>query len=33
MTAPRFAVDIHHLFRDSDIEAMKPNGIDLSSYS
>ncbi len=33
MAGPGFAVDIRPLFRDSDIEAMKPNGIDLSSYS
>ena len=33
MAGPSFAVDIRRLFRDSDIEAMKPNGIDLSSYS
>jgi len=27
-----FATDIRPLFRDRDIQAMKPNGIDLSSY-
>ena len=27
-----FAADIRPLFRDNDIENMKPNGIDLSSY-
>ena len=27
-----FAADIRPLFRDKDIEGMKPNGIDLSSY-
>ncbi len=27
-----FATDIRPLFRDKDIKAMKPNGIDLSSY-
>jgi len=27
-----FATDIRPLFRDKDIRAMKPNGIDLSSY-
>ncbi len=27
-----FATDIRPLFRNKDIEAMKPNGIDLSSY-
>ena len=27
-----FAADIRPLFRDSDIKAMKPNGIDLYSY-
>jgi succinate dehydrogenase/fumarate reductase cytochrome b subunit len=27
-----FATDIRPLFRDKDIESMKPNGIDLSSY-
>ena len=29
---PSFAADIRPLFRESDIKAMKPNGIDLSSY-
>jgi len=29
---PSFAADIRPLFRDKDIKAMKPNGIDLSSY-
>ncbi len=33
MAGPSFAVDIRPLFRDSDIEAIKPNGIDLSSCS
>ncbi len=32
MYTPSFAADIRPLFRDSDIKAMKPNGIDLSSY-
>ena len=32
MPPPSFAADIRPLFRDSDIKAMKPNGIDLSSY-
>jgi hypothetical protein len=32
MSFARFAADIRPLFRDSDIKAMKPNGIDLSSY-
>ncbi len=32
MRTPSFAADIRPLFRDSDIKAMKPNGIDLSSY-
>ncbi len=27
-----FAADIRPLFRESDVEAMKPFGIDLSSY-
>jgi hypothetical protein len=27
-----FAADIRPLFRDMDVKAMKPNGIDLSSY-
>ncbi len=27
-----FAADIRPLFRETDIEAMKPNGVDLSSY-
>ena len=30
--AVSFATDIRPLFRDKDIKAMKPNGIDLSSY-
>ncbi len=29
---PSFATDIRPLFRERDIEAMKPHGIDLSSY-
>ncbi len=32
MGALSFAADIRPLFRDKDIRAMKPNGIDLSSY-
>jgi hypothetical protein len=32
MGALSFAADIRPLFRDMDIAAMKPNGIDLSSY-
>ncbi len=32
MGAFSFATDIRPLFRDKDIKAMKPNGIDLSSY-
>ncbi len=32
MDIPKFSTDIRPLFRDSDVEAMKPNGIDLSSY-
>jgi hypothetical protein len=32
MTKRSFAADIRGLFRDSDIEAMKPAGIDLASY-
>ncbi len=32
MAIPKFSTDIRPLFRDSDVEAMKPNGIDLSSY-
>jgi hypothetical protein len=32
MRALSFAAEIGPLFRDSDIEAMKPMGIDLSSY-
>ncbi len=32
MGALSFATDIRPLFRDKDIRAMKPNGIDLSSY-
>jgi len=32
MPALSFAADIRPLFRPSDIEEMKPNGIDLSSY-
>ncbi len=32
MAGPGFAADIRLLFRDRDVEAMKPNGIDLSSY-
>ena len=27
-----FAADIRPLFRDKDVAAMKPNGVDLSSY-
>jgi hypothetical protein len=33
MHALSFAADIGPLFRDSDIKAMKPMGIDLSSYA
>ncbi len=33
MAIPKFSMDIRPLFRDSDVEAMKPNGIDLSSYA
>ncbi len=32
MGALSFAADIRPLFREEDIEAMKPNGVDLSSY-
>jgi succinate dehydrogenase/fumarate reductase cytochrome b subunit len=32
MAALSFATDIRPLFRDKDVRAMKPNGIDLSSY-
>jgi len=32
MGALSFAADIRPLFRDKDIRAMKPNGIDLSSF-
>ncbi len=32
MAEPNFADDIRPLFRSSDIESMKPAGIDLSSY-
>jgi len=32
MAVPSFAADIRPLFRPSDIEEMKPNGIDLCSY-
>jgi succinate dehydrogenase/fumarate reductase cytochrome b subunit len=32
MGALSFATDIRPLFRDKDVRAMKPNGIDLSSY-
>jgi hypothetical protein len=32
MGALGFAADIRPLFRDKDIKAMKPMGIDLSSY-
>jgi len=32
MSALSFAADIRPLFRSSDIESMKPAGIDLSSY-
>jgi succinate dehydrogenase/fumarate reductase cytochrome b subunit len=32
MSTLSFAADIRPLFRDKDIAAMKPNGIDLSSY-
>jgi len=32
MSTLSFTVDIRPLFRESDIKAMKPNGIDLSSY-
>jgi len=32
MNAFSFATDIRPLFRDKDIKAMKPMGIDLSSY-
>ena len=32
MRALSFAADIRPLFRSYDIESMKPNGIDLSSY-
>ena len=33
MNALSFATDIRPLFRDKDIKAMKPVGIDLSSYA
>lgn len=32
MSALSFAADIRPLFREKDIAAMKPNGVDLSSY-
>ncbi len=32
MNALNFVTDIRPLFRDKDIKAMKPMGIDLSSY-
>ena len=32
MRTPSFAADIRPLFRSFDIESMKPQGIDLSSY-
>jgi hypothetical protein len=32
MSTLSFAADIRPLFRDKDVEAMKPGGIDLSSY-
>ncbi|MGD0232461.1 MAG: hypothetical protein ABSC19_19260 [Syntrophorhabdales bacterium] len=32
MSVPSFGADIRPLFRDKDIAAMKPIGIDLSSY-
>ncbi len=32
MGALSFAADIRPLFREKDISAMKPNGVDLSSY-
>lgn len=32
MRTPGFAADIRPLFRSFDIESMKPQGIDLSSY-
>jgi succinate dehydrogenase/fumarate reductase cytochrome b subunit len=32
MGAPSFAADIRPLFREKDIAAMKPKGVDLSSY-
>ncbi len=33
MSTLSFAADIRPLFRDKDVAAMKPNGIDLSSYN
>ncbi len=32
MAKRSFSVDIRPLFRPYDVESMKPNGIDLSSY-
>ncbi len=32
MAKPSFLTDIRPLFRSSDVDSMKPNGIDLSTY-
>jgi hypothetical protein len=32
MARPSFAADIRPLFRSNDIDSMKTNGLDLSSY-
>ncbi len=33
MSKLKFSTDIRPLFRDYDVESMKPNGVDLSSYA
>ena len=33
MAKLKFSADIRPLFRNFDVESMKPNGIDLSSYA
>ena len=33
MAKPSFAADIRPLFRPYDVDSMKPNGMDLSSYA
>ncbi len=33
MAKPSFVTDIRPLFRPYDVDEMKPNGIDLSSYA